>query len=430
MELFERIARTAKESPTRPAYVQADGRRLTYASLEHSIDDRTRSLRASHLGPSFVLDRGNSIEFVTEFLSHIAAGIDVLVLPASTSSAELAAFADRLASDTHTRTPGDLLLPTSGSTGTPKIVRRAAASLDAVAANMVEAIGFREDDHVLAAIPLAHSYGIEHGLLAPLWAGATVHLFDGLDIEAIAATRESFDIFPAVPSMLERLADAGASLEGLCTLRTVYSAGAPLPDSVRERFVARFGVPVGQLYGATEIGTVTYRSGNARSGSDVGWPMRGVSIRVLEACEIAIQSPSMFGGYIDEPAELLEGHFLTGDIGQLTADGALELSGRSKLLIDVGGLKVNPLEVEAAIETHAAVAECIVLPVTQSETVQRIRAIIVPRNTALPPTIESIRSHARALLAPYKVPRTFEIRALPLPRSTTGKLLRSMVNDS
>jgi acyl-CoA synthetase (AMP-forming)/AMP-acid ligase II len=430
MELLERISRFAKESPSRLAYVQPDGRQLTYASLDLAIGVVKRAIRESPAREPIVLDQGNTIDFVVNFLSTIAAGIDAPVVAASTSQAEQATFAARLAGKASAKEVGDLLLLTSGSTGTQKIVRRDAASLDAVAASMVEAIGFRADDRVLAAIPLAHSYGIEHGLLAPLWAGATVHLFDGLGIDAIAGTREPFDIFPAVPSMLERLADAGPALDGLRSLRTIYSAGAPLPDSVRERFVARFGRPVGQLYGSTEIGTVTYRSGDARAGNDVGWPMRSVSIRTLDTGEIAIKSPSMFSGYVDEPAELIDGHFLTGDLGRLTSDGALELSGRSKLLIDVGGLKVNPLEVEAAIASHAAVAECVVLPVTQSETVQRLRAIIVPRNPALPPTIELIRAHTRTLLAPHKVPRSFEIRAAALPRSATGKLLRTMVDDS
>lgn len=429
MELLARIRKFATDASKRVAYVQPDGRRLTYGSLDLAIGVVTRAIAQSGAGEPIVLDHGNTIDFVVDFLSTVAAGIDAPVVAASTPPAEQAAFARRLAGKAPTKDAGDLLLLTSGSTGTQKIVRRSAASLDSVAANMVETIGFRPGDHVLAAIPLAHSYGIEHGLLAPLWAGATVHLFDGLNIDAIAATQDSFDIFPAVPSMLERLADTGTRLDRLKNLRTVYSAGAPLPDAVRERFVSRFGVPVGQLYGSTEVGTVTYRAGDARAGSDVGWPMRGVSIRSLDTGEITIQSPSMFGGYVDEPADLIDGHFLTGDLGRLTDDGALELTGRNKLLIDVGGLKVNPLEVEAALASHAGVGECVVVPLPQSETVERLRAIVVARDPDSPPTVESLRAHVRSLLAAHKVPRMIEIRSSPLPRSATGKVLRTMVDE-
>jgi acyl-CoA synthetase (AMP-forming)/AMP-acid ligase II len=157
--------------------------------------------------------------------------------------------------------------------------------------------------------------------------------------------------------------------------------------------------------------------------------MSGVSIRILDAGEVAIRSPSMLASYVDDEAdaELLDGHFLTGDLGTLTADGALVITGRTKLLIDVGGLKVNPLEVEAAIETHPEVRECIVVPLPQSETVSRLRAIVIPRDAAAAPTVDALRGHARSRLAPYKVPRVFEFRD-ELPRSATGKVLRAMLD--
>lgn len=460
MELLERIERTARDASERPAYVHRDGSVVTYAALVDRIAAARGAIRSSILSTAgvIVLHLENHATTAAAILATLSSSLDALLVHPSATPREVSELARRVSArlvissspaqetdvcceqvsihDLQTdRAPaadvfGDLLLPTSGSTDTPKIVRRSAAALDAVSANTVEAIDFRQGDRVLAAVPLAHSYGIEHGLLAPLWAGATVHLFDGLDLDAISAAPAPFDIFPAVPSMLERLADAGATLDQLSKLRTVYSAGAPLPGSVSERFTNRFGVSIGQLYGATEIGTVTYRPGDARPGSDVGWPMREVSIRILNSGEIAIRSPSMFRGYFDTDADLVDGHFLTGDLGRLTEDGALALGGRSKLLINVGGIKVNPLEVEAAISSHPGVAECLVLPMKQSETVERLRAIVVPRIATSPPTAEALRAHVRRLLASYKVPRVFDIRTSPLPRSAAGKVVRSAVVEA
>src|SRR5262249_12078618 len=152
-------------------------------------------------------------------------------------------------------------------------------------------------------------------------------------------------ILPAVPTMIEALADASAPIADLCHAK-VYSAGAPLPDAVRQRFAQRYQTHVGQLYGSTEIGSVTYRPGDATSPpNDVGRPMPGVKLEINDAGELAVESPSMFDGYVGSDARRA-GPFPTGDLAQLSPQDTLLLTGRSSLLIDIGGLKVNPIEVE------------------------------------------------------------------------------------
>ena len=473
MKLLDHIA---SHPPHRVAYLHAASRATcTYGELH----DRVRTRSAALSGRPIVLHAANHIEVPIWFLAAIASGVDVLLLSEAAADAEVAALARRIgaqavvsdtivadigcpvwrldspASGTATRreTLGNMLLATSGSTGTPKIVRRSAASLDAVAQGMVEAIGFQPDDRVLAAVPLTHSYGIEHGLLAPLWAGSTIVLCAGLDLPSLtAAFGRGVTIFPAVPSMIERLADVGADVSGLHDVRVVYSAGGPLPQATRDRFTTRYGCAVGQLFGSTEVGTVLYRAAPASEG-DVGWPMRGVSIRIVdvddpqrpvapgEIGEVAIRSPSMFDGYIAETAfdpatgsaadgvpDRIDGHFRTGDLGRLTPEGSLVLAGRSRLLIDTGGLKVNPLEVEQVLLQHPAIAACVVVPVRQSETVHRLRAVIVPRESGVI-TDQAVRAFARERLASYKVPRAIEFRT-ELPRSATGKVLRHIVEAS
>jgi len=237
---------------------------------------------------------------------------------------------------------------------------------------------------------------------------------------------------------------------GFPTLRRAYSAGGPLPLAVFDAFRQRFGIPVSQLYGATEIGSVMFNDPDAPGPFDpasVGRPMRGVDVRVLDVerprpdqplpagaeGHVAVRADSMMSGYLrdddDEaaPPTTVDGYLLTGDLGRLDAHGRLTLTGRIKLLIDVGGLKVNPLEVEAVLAQHPEVAACVVLPVRVSDTVSRLKAIVQPRDPAGGgPTAESLRRFARERLTPYKVPRLFEVRAT-LPRSPTGKILRHLV---
>lgn len=344
---------------------------------------------------------------------------------------------------------GGLLLLSSGTTGRPKIVFRDARSLDAVSAAMAKAIGFTEADRVLACVPLCHSYGIEHGLLAPTYAGSCVHLARGFDLRVTMRelTDSAISIFPGVPFMFEMLADhaerGGAT--NFPALRRAYSAAGPLPRAVAEAFGARFGVTLGQLYGATEIGSVTFADPDLPGfdPASVGRPMRGVRVRILlpdapdvahplpagQDGHVAVAAESMLSGYLGEPdPPTVDGYFLTGDLGRLDVHGNLTVTGRLKLLIDVGGLKVNPLEIEDVIAQHPGVGACVVVPVRVSETVSRLKAIVTPRAEpgSAGPTTDSLRRFARSRLTGYKVPRMFEVRD-NLPQSATGKILRHLV---
>jgi long-chain acyl-CoA synthetase len=214
-------------------------------------------------------------------------------------------------------------------------------------------------------------------------------------------------------------------------MRAAYSAGGPLPRSVFEAFGARLGVRVSQLYGASEIGSVTFNSpGEPFDPASVGRPMRGVSIRVLGGNdgegEIAVRAASMFSGYLNGEAGLIDGYFPTGDIGYVDDLGRLFITGRLKLLIDVGGLKVNPLEVESVLMRHPAVEDCVVVPLRQSETVLRLKAVVMLRGGFGSVAIDELRELARGNLSAYKIPRIFEVRD-SLPRSAAGKVLRHLV---
>ena len=144
-----------------------------------------------------------------------------------------------------------MLLQTSGTTGRPTIVFRDAASLDAVARGCVKAVGFSAADRVLGLVPLCHSYGVEHGLLAPLLAGSCVRLIDGFQLDPVrgALAEGGVTVLPAVPSVFEMLCRAGGGPATFPRLRAAYSAGAPLPPAVAEAFAAVRGAGRASLRG-------------------------------------------------------------------------------------------------------------------------------------------------------------------------------------
>ena len=334
-----------------------------------------------------------------------------------------------------------LLLQSSGTTGEPKIVRRDGAALDAVSRNMVEACGFTAADHVLAAVPLSHSYGLEHGILAPVWAGSCVHIAENFDLPMVFSELRDggITLMPGVPFMFEMLCRTECG--SFPQLKKAYSAGGPLGRQTFEAFRGRFGVRLGQLYGATEVGSVTFNDPDA-PGFDpgsVGVLMRGVSVRILDIDppyvpvpsgtegQVAIAAPSMLSGYVTgEPAPLADGHFLTGDIGKLDSRGALTITGRLKLLIDVGGRKVNPAEVEAVIASHPDVGACVVVPIVADQHISRVKAIVTPARPNIEISVQDLRRFARERLSAYKVPRVFEVRP-SLPISPAGKVIRHLV---
>ena len=414
--LWQRLVNHAKDA-SHVAYVeQCTGRRITYREL---IDRVHASAAPAAVD---VLDGLPPIAFVVRFLAAMRHGSAALPIDKA-AVAEKDRLVDLARSDVASGPA--VLLASSGTTGRPKLVRRERDGLDAVAASMADAMTLTPADRVLAAVPLSHSYGLEHGLLAPLWAGCTTVVCAGLDLPAVsAAWHGGATVLPAVPSMLEGI--LRGDLRPSPTLRRVYTAGAPLPPSVANDFHARYGIAVGQVYGMTEIGSVVVHDPRRDAPGTVGRPANGVSLRVDGDGELLVRSPSMLSRYVGDTLTLQGGHFPTGDLATITPAGELRLIGRRRLLIDVGGAKVNPQEVEAVLLEHPAVAACAVVPLALSETVRRVKAVVVPANVDKPPSAAELRDFVRARLARHKVPRVIEFRDA-LPRTAAGKVARQLL---
>lgn len=489
MRLLDKLKHHAKTQPDELAICEVDPEGLITRAITYAQYARAVAIAASALnqdtpaGATILVQLPNQLAYPVVYLAALAAGRTVFPLHPALTGHEIAEagaksqagwmIADRKPpagiepipldrvetwlqdtagdageSSTHQATgDGAMLLQSSGTTGLPKIVRRSAASIDAVAENVALAVRLLPKDNVIAAVPLCHSYGIENGVVGPLWAGATVYACPGFDPQMLSKLWTDLDrlVMPIVPIMVDLLALADSLPLPGDRLKSVYSAGARLPSAVSERFHQRFGRRVGHLYGATEIGSVTFGPADAQPPAGwVGRPMTGVSIRVLDLKDpsaapalhvgaegqIAVRAPSMLDRYLDN-AELpvVDGHYLTGDLGTLDADGGLTLTGRLKALIDIGGMKVNAMEVERALAEHPAVAEAAVVPVAITQTLSRLTAFIIAADPGNPPSSAELRAHTRAKLAAYKVPRAFKLVGA-FPRTSLGKVKRRALMEA
>lgn len=331
---------------------------------------------------------------------------------------------------------------TSGSTGDPKRVVRTHAQLRFELERLAAAFALEEADRFLGAAPFTHVNGLVRTMLTSMFVGGTlypVREFKRREVLALVG-RERLTYFGGVPSMFIVLADTPVrGTVDLSSLRTVFSASAPLVPADNRRFAAKYGVWARQLYGSTETGTISVNldPDPTTALASVGHPLAGVRIDVVDERgapvapdmdgEVAIASPAAIRAYDGNAeatrASFRDGFYLSGDLGKKDARGALTLTGRKKFLINRGGFKVNPLEVEEAIRSHPRVREVVVLAAPSAHGDDLVRAVIVADG---PCTAEEIVAHCAPRIADFKIPSRIEFRA-SLPKSETGKILRSQL---
>jgi long-chain acyl-CoA synthetase len=335
-----------------------------------------------------------------------------------------------------------LVLFSSGRAGRPKRVPRTHRQLAAEAASVAGTLRVTPDDTIVVGAPLWHAYGIGCGLLAALAGGATLALPERVPTPLARGgilrtlAQASSAVFPTVPYTLRMLAEAPPAQ--LDRVRLCFSAGNALPRAVFDAFSARHGVGARQIYGCTETGAATANLDPDpwAAPASVGMPCEGVTVEVvgddgrpLEAGrvgEVVIAGPAMTAGYAGVPDAVNReafpgGAFLTGDRGRIDAGGRLTLTGRRKLLIDVRGNKVDPVEVEDVLAVHPRVREVVVLGVPGDVAGEElVKTVVVPDG---PCGERELVRFCRERLAGYKVPQIVEFRD-EIPRSPVGDVLR------
>jgi len=336
-----------------------------------------------------------------------------------------------------------LILHTSGTTARPKIVPLRHVNLAASAENIAQTLALSPSDRALNVMPLFHIHGLVGVVLSTLASGGSAVCTPGFDgfkfFEWLRVARPSW--YSAVPTMHQVvLQRAGAHREELATrrLRLIRSSSAQLPDSVMEGMEAMFGAPMIQAYGMTEgahqLASNLPPPGVRKPGS-VG-PGGRVSITVLDAAgnelppratgEVSVRGKSVFSGYENNPdanaSAFTNGWFRTGDEGYLDEDGYVVLTGRLKEMINRGGEKVSPIEVEEVLLRHPGVSQVVVFAVPHAQLGEDVGAAVVAAD-GTSPTEQELRKFAGGSLAAFKVPRKIVFLS-ELPKGPTGKLQR------
>lgn len=348
--------------------------------------------------------------------------------------------------------PGDtaLVLHTSGTASHPKIVPLLHGNLCASAVHVRETLALGPDDRCLNIMPLFHVHGLVACVLASLAAGASVHCAPGFDALRFFAWMD--DCVPtwysAVPTMHQAvLARAARNRESVAqaALRFVRSSSSALPVRVLRELEETFGAPVVEAYGMTEAAhqmTCNPLPPARRKPGTVG-PAAGPEVSVVdeagtplgpgETGEIAVRGPNVTPGYERNPAAnaaaFADGWFRTGDLGYCDDDGYFTITGRLKEVINRGGEKVSPGEVDEVLMAHPAVEQAVTFAASHPKLGAEVAAAVVLRKGAscghgeADAAAAAIRAFAATRLAAFKVPRRVLV-VDEIPKGPTGKLRR------
>ena len=382
--------------------------------------------------------------------ARAAAGDDVTIIEADLDNDGAVRFSSgdgRKPSQAHVY-PADaetaLILHTSGTTSRPKRVPLSHANLMTSARNVAATYQLTTEDVSLCVMPLFHVHGLVASTLATFFTGGTVVVppkFNPLSFwQTVREHRATwYSAVPTIHQVLLARAKADKRPEGAEHLRFVRSCSAALAPQTMADLEDRFGVPVLEAYGMTEaahqmasnpLPPRTRKPGSVGCGTAVEIGILNEAGDLLAAHaigEVSIKGPNVFGGYEGNAeanlSSFTNGWFRTGDQGYLDNDGYLVLVGRLKELINRGGEKISPREIDEALLTHAAVAEAVCFGRPDRTYGEEVVAAVVLRETT---NEKDLIAHCRASLSDFKCPKKIYI-VDAIPRTATGKIQRRNV---
>jgi acyl-CoA synthetase (AMP-forming)/AMP-acid ligase II len=343
-----------------------------------------------------------------------------------------------------------LVLHTSGSTGRPKRVPLKHANLSISAQNVARSYQLTQDDVSLCVMPLFHVHGLVASTLATFASGGTVVVpakFSPLSFWRTARDH-SVTWYSAVPTLHQLLlaragdpSDPSRRPAGTEKLRFIRSCSASLPPAVMHALEAAFGAPVLEAYGMTEaahqmasnpLPPSQRKPGSVGCGTDVQISIMdkaGNHLGVGEAGEVVIKGPNVITGYENNPdanaSSFVDGWFRTGDQGVLDEHGYLTLVARIKELINRGGEKISPREIDEVLLTHPSIAEAVCFGVPHGTWGEEVEAAVVLREGENVSDADVV-AFCKERLADFKRPKKVHITQA-IPRTATGKIQRGAV---
>ncbi len=452
----------------------------TYGQLDRAVRGVAGGLLARGLTPgdTVLLRLGNTVDFPLAFLGAIAAGVvpvptssqltgaeitkmaamvapkliiagDGIALPSDTDAPvmdadALHALANHPPADFHMGNPDrpGYIVFTSGTSGKARAVVHAHRAIWARQMMWDGWYGLTRDDRLMHAGAFNWTYTLGTGLMDPWSVGATALIpAAGTSSEQLGPllAREGATIFAAAPGVYRQM--LRAPLPALPALRHGLSAGEKLPATTRAQWVAATQTPIHEAYGMSECSTFISGAPNhpAPTGA-LGYPQPGRHIAVVDddgqivprgtpgIMAVHRSDPGLMLGYLgaeqDTKNRFTGDWFLTGDTVSMAADSAITFEGRSDDIMNAGGFRVSPIEVEAVIALHPGVHEAACAEVAVKDDATVIACFYTPE--AGPVAKEVLSAHAHDRLAHYKCPRLF-IALDTLPRGANNKLLRAIL---
>lgn len=336
-----------------------------------------------------------------------------------------------------------LVLHTSGTTARPKIVPLATTNLAASARHIGATLALTPADRCLNIMPLFHIHGLIAATLSSLGAGASVSCSPGFNALRFFAWLEEVKPtwYTAVPTMHQAILGrvrGNAEAAKAAKLRFIRSSSSSLPPQVMAELEAAFNCPVIEAYGMTEashqMASNALPPGKRKAGA-VGMAA-GPKISIMDEAgnllpqgrtgEVVIQGPNVTAGYDNNPdanaKAFTNGWFRTGDQGYFDEDGYLFLNGRLKEIINRGGEKISPIEIDVILMDHPSVDQCLTFAIPHPKLGEEVGAVVVLRS-GCECTERELRDFVAARAADFKVPRKV-LFVTEIPKGATGKLQR------
>jgi acyl-CoA synthetase (AMP-forming)/AMP-acid ligase II len=344
-----------------------------------------------------------------------------------------------------------LILHTSGSTGRPERVPLSHANLSISSGNVARSYALSKDDVSLCVMPLFHVHGLVASALATLSTGGTLVVpqkFSPRSFWRIARDHGAtwYSAVPTIHQLLLARADKnGTRPAGAEKLRFIRSCSASLPPQVMLDLEAAFGAPVLEAYGMTEaahqmssnpLPPAQRLPGSVGRGTDVKISImdsEGRHLATGERGEVVIQGPNVVTGYENNPdanaTAFTDGWFRTGDQGFLDENGYLTLTGRLKEMINRGGEKISPREIDEVLLAHPGVAEAACFGAPHATWGEEVAAAVVVRpasESGSATTEQELLAYCKEKLSDFKRPKQIHI-VDAIPRTATGKIQRRVV---
>jgi malonyl-CoA/methylmalonyl-CoA synthetase len=343
--------------------------------------------------------------------------------------------------------PNDLaaILYTSGTTGRSKGAMLSHDNLLSNGATLVDTWQFSAADVLLHALPIFHTHGLFVAVNVAALSGAAMIFQAGFRVQDVLRDLPRATVLMGVPTFYTRLLSEPAFTRDLVAhMRLFVSGSAPLLAETHTEFQTRTGHRILERYGMTEtnMNVSNPYAGERRAGT-VGFPLNGVEIKITDPNTaetlpqgaigmIEVRGPNVFQGYWRMPEKTAEelradGFFITGDLGQIDADGYVSIVGRQKDLIISGGYNIYPKEIEVILDALPGVLESAVVGLPDADFGEAVIAVVVPVvGATLDP--EALLDLVRPQIARFKHPRRIVVMD-DLPRNTMGKVQKNVLRD-